>query len=142
MTTLKMEKQITVPQIAEMLKIEPSAFMLIEEMETVLGTQNEMNKFIVDTIGYDCKIHGERRQVGSILSKLRLQKMKEYTLTLIDFVEWFEVDSMGALSHLLVEKIKPIHIKRISEYDVTPKQIYEMHINFPSEYLFGLLHRM
>jgi hypothetical protein len=142
MTTLTREKQFTVQQIASILKIESSAFMLIDEMKAVLSTQYEINEFMVRAIGYDCKEPTERREVGMILRKLRMKKMKEYRLSLTEFVKLFEVDPVGALSHLLVEKIKPIHIIRIKEYSVSPNQIYETHLKYPTEFLFGLLHRM
>ncbi|GGF76620.1 hypothetical protein GCM10010912_22170 [Paenibacillus albidus] len=101
-----------------------------------------MNDFLVNTIGYDCKEASDRRELGDILMKLRNEKLKENKLSLTEFVKRFEVDPVGALSHLLVEKIKPIHVKRINEYIATPEQIYELHTEYPEMHLFGLLNRL
>lgn len=82
-------------------------------METVLDTQSEMNGFMEYTIGLDCNQPRDRREVGNILKKLRSQKQLDYSLSLSEFLYWHEIDPVLALSHLLVEKIKPIHIRRI-----------------------------
>lgn len=137
-----MNTQITIRQVALALNINPKSFMVLNEMETLLDTQYEMNRFLKHTLGYDCKQPRDRREVGNTLNDLRMQKMKEYSLSLSEFLHWYEIDPVLALSHLLVEKVSKIHITRIEEYQVTPDEIYEMHINNPDMFLFGLLHLM
>ncbi|MEK4006073.1 hypothetical protein [Paenibacillus sp. FSL H3-0333] len=137
-----MNERITIRQVALALNIDPNAFILIEELEAVLLTQDDIYEFMTKAIGLDCKQNIDRKEISYILSDMRRDKMREYKLSLSEFVGWFKVDPVGALTHLLVEKIGEIHMRRIEEYQVTPEQIYERHANNKEMYLFGLLHLM
>lgn len=89
-------------------------------------------------VDLDCNRPADRKEIGKILRNMRKDKMSDYKLSVREFVEWFEVDPVGALSHLLVEIIKPIHIDRIKQYQITPEEIYNRHANNKDVHLFGL----
>jgi hypothetical protein len=135
-----MNEQVTIRQVALTINVDPKAFMLIDEMETVLDTQQDIHSFMTKTIELDCREPRGRRNIGNMLREKRKEKMREYRLLLTDFLEWFKVDAMGALSHLLVEKVKAIHIRKINEEKMSAVQIYELHQRYPNDYLLGILH--
>jgi hypothetical protein len=49
-----MEERITIRQVALAINIDPTAFMLIEELEAILTTQHDIYKFMTKAVGLDC----------------------------------------------------------------------------------------
>lgn len=137
-----MEESITIRQVAAAINIDQKSFLLIEELEAILSTQHDIYKFMTRAIGLDCNEPRDRREVANLLLHMRKEKMREYRLSLMEFVEWFENDPMSALSHLLVEKIGTIHMRRIQQYKVSPEEMYKRHVKNSNMCLFGLLHLM
>ncbi|MNC19798.1 hypothetical protein D3C75_677370 [compost metagenome] len=125
--------------IVKTLNIDPNAFMLVNELNYILSTEQDRELFINATQGLNAKLFSHRRQMDSVLRSMRKEKMKKTKVSMYEFVNQFKIDPIAALSNLLVERIAPIHIRIVNERKVTAERIYELHQQYPHEYLMGLL---